>query len=206
MILRARRTVAAALTAVAALAGITACGGPSEASDGTGACRDYVQYGKHGGATVRIMSAIRDLEAENFTRTFRAFERCTGIKIAWDGIQGFEAVLRKQLASQRPPDLAIIAQPGLLQSSVASKQAKPASAELAGVAKAEYSGQWLDYGTVDGTLYAVPLGANVKSWVWYSPSLFRRKGWRVPTTWAELKSLTARIAAEGDIKPWCAGI
>ncbi|MFN8074755.1 MAG: ABC transporter substrate-binding protein [Kineosporiaceae bacterium] len=200
------RGIAAALAVTAALAGLAGCGSGTDASAEVGACRDYVQYGKHEGSSVRIMSSIRDLEAANFTRTFRAFEKCTGIKVVWDGKQGFEADLRKQLEAKAPPNLAIIAQPGLLQYSVASGQAKPASAQLTTLARAEYSGQWLDYGTVGDVFYAAPLGANVKSWVWYSPAMFRRNNWKVPTTWAELKSLTARIAAEGDVKPWCAGI
>jgi len=45
----------------------------------------------------------------------------------------------------------------------------------------------------------------VKSFVWYSPSFFATKGYRVPTTWAELLALTERIAEDG-VKPWCVGI
>ncbi len=37
------------------------------------------------------------------------------------------------------------------------------------------------------------------------PSMFAEKGWTVPTTWADLMTLTETIAASG-IKPWCAGI
>ncbi len=35
---------------------------------------------------------------------------------------------------------------------------------------------WLKYGTVNGTLYGVPLGANVKSFVWYSPKTLQGEG------------------------------
>lgn len=206
MMRRARRTVVAALAALLLAGGLAACGSDDSGSDGVGACRDYEQYGKHDGAKVTISSSIRDLEAENFTRTFRAFEKCTGIDVVWDGLQGFEAEFRKRLAAKNPPNLAILAQPGLLQYSVGTGQAKAATPRLASLAKAEYSQQWLDYGTVNGAFYSAPLGANVKSWVWYSPTMFRRNKWKVPTTWAELKTLTATIASEGKIKPWCAGI
>lgn len=64
---------------------------------------------------------------------------------------------------------------------------------------------WLKYGTVNGTLYGVPLGANVKSFVWYSPKTFKEKGWEVPTTWEQLIALSDKIAASGT-KPWCAGV
>ena len=52
------------------------------------------------------------------------------------------------------------------------------------------------YGTVDGTFYGAPLGANVKSFVWYSPTEFKENGYEVPTTWDELMALTDQIAAD----------
>ena len=68
---------------------------------------------------------------------------------------------------------------------------------------------WKQYGTVDGKFYAAPLGANVKSFVWYSPQAFKDKGYEVPKTWAELLALSDKIAADNpgdEVKPWCAGI
>jgi alpha-glucoside transport system substrate-binding protein len=63
------------------------------------------------------------------------------------------------------------------------------------------------WGTVDGTFYAAPLGANVKSFVWYSPTVFEEKGYEVPKTWDDLLALSDKIAADDpDGKPWCAGI
>ncbi|MFC6898337.1 ABC transporter substrate-binding protein [Nonomuraea dietziae] len=73
------------------------------------------------------------------------------------------------------------------------------------MAEEGWSKDWLNYGTVDGAFYAAPLGASVKSFVWYSPKTFQEKGWKVPTTWDELMTLTETIAA-GGLKPWCAGI
>jgi alpha-glucoside transport system substrate-binding protein len=72
----------------------------------------------------------------------------------------------------------------------------------------KYFGEdWKKYGTVDGTFYAAPLGANVKSYVWYSPGVFKDKGYTVPTTWDELLTLSKKIAADDpQSKPWCAGI
>ena len=71
----------------------------------------------------------------------------------------------------------------------------------------EYFGEdWKKYGTVDDTFYAAPLGANVKSYVWYSPKMFADKGYTVPETWDDLMSLTSKIAADdAAAKPWCAG-
>ena len=46
-------------------------------------------------------------------------------------------------------------------------------------------------------VYGAPLGANVKSFVWYSPKTFKEKGCKVPTTWDELIALSDKIAATG---------
>jgi alpha-glucoside transport system substrate-binding protein len=47
----------------------------------------------------------------------------------------------------------------------------------------------------------------MKSLVWYSPKMFADNGWTIPTTWAELITLSDTIAASGVVdKPWCAGI
>ena len=52
-----------------------------------------------------------------------------------------------------------------------------------------------------------PNSSNMKSLVWYSPAMFEENGWTIPTTWAELKTLSDTIAASGVVdKPWCAGI
>ena len=45
----------------------------------------------------------------------------------------------------------------------------------------------------------------MKSFVWYSPKMFKENGWKVPTTWDEMMTLSDEMAKK-DIKPWCAGI
>jgi alpha-glucoside transport system substrate-binding protein len=47
-----------------------------------------------------------------------------------------------------------------------------------------------------------------RSLVWYSPKYFADNGYTVPTTWADLMSLSAKMASKmtGTAKPWCGGI
>ena len=65
---------------------------------------------------------------------------------------------------------------------------------------------WKNYGSVDGTFYAAPLSANLKSLVWYSPGAFKKAGYTVPTTWADMMTLSAKIATDTKGKVWCGGI
>ena len=64
---------------------------------------------------------------------------------------------------------------------------------------------WKDYGTVDGKFYGAPLGANVKSFVWYSPKCSRRRAGRSRRLGRDDRADATRSPRRG-IKPWCAGI
>ncbi|MFZ8461117.1 extracellular solute-binding protein, partial [Staphylococcus aureus] len=64
---------------------------------------------------------------------------------------------------------------------------------------------WKSYGTVDGDFYAAPMLANVKGYVWYSPSKFKEWGVSIPKTYDELLTLTQTIQQKTGSAPWCAG-
>lgn len=215
----AARTWRRGSTAVASALGValalSACGGSSsggtEASGGAGStgsaeCADVAQYGTFNNVKVEIYSSIRDVEAERFEKSFEHFQKCTGIDIQWNGSGEFEAQLQVRVKGNNAPDLAPIPQPGLLQTLVGLNAVKPASEKVATASKANFPADWLTYGTVNGTFYAPPLGANVKSFVWYSPSMFKDNGWAIPQTWDELLKLSDTIAKSGKVdKPWCVG-
>ncbi len=54
--------------------------------------------------------------------------------------------------------------------------------------------------------FVVPYRVSVKSVVWYRPDLFRRHGWTVPRTLADLNRLVAAIRRADDVSPWCFSI
>jgi alpha-glucoside transport system substrate-binding protein len=151
-----------------------------------------------------MYTTIVSPEADLFQESFAEFEECTGITINWNGSQEFEAQLPVRVEGGTAPDLAIFPQPGLLKKMVETGKMVAASDALAASVDANYTPDWKNYGTVDGTFYAAPLGANVKSFVWYSPKTFADNGWEIPTTWAELLTLSDTIA-ESDVQPWCVG-
>ena len=204
---RRRRYVAVAGALGLALT-VAACG--DDDGDGGGGstaegCEAYSSYGTFDGASVNVYSSIRDIEQQRYEESFAKFEECTGIDIAWEGTGEFEAQLQVRVDGGNAPDIATIPQPGLLKTLVDKGAVKPSTDKIKAAATENYPADWLKYGTIDGTLYAPPLGANVKSFVWYSPKMFADNGWKVPTTWQELLTLSDTIAAKG-IKPWCAGV
>jgi alpha-glucoside transport system substrate-binding protein len=206
---RTRRAAFAISGSLLLAAGLVACGGGSGSKTGSGNptsnCADYSKYGSLKGKKVTIYTGIVTPEDKPHKDSYKPFEDCTGATINYEGDKSFEAQVLVRAQAGNPPDLAIVPQPGLVKQLVATGKAKPAPAETVANVDKFWSKDWKAYGTVNGTFYAAPLGASLKSLVWYSPKEFKDKGYTVPTTLDELKTLSDKIAATGK-KPWCAGI
>jgi alpha-glucoside transport system substrate-binding protein len=217
MALNSKRRSAAILAGLAAVSlSAAACGSgsgggtDSSASGGSGDTKDYTKWcdmkSELQGKTVSIYTSIVTPEDASHKASYKPFEDCTGVKINYEGDKDFEKNLPQRAQSGNLPDVAFIPQPGLLQTMVDTGKAKPASKSVSDEVDKYFGPDWRKYGSVDGTLYAAPLGANVKSYVWYSPKKFKEKGYAVPKTWAEMMTLTEKIAADDPAaKPWCAG-
>jgi len=183
----------------------TSSGSSDSGSTTPADCDAFADYLGNEGETVEIYTTIVEPESTLFQESFLDFEECTGITIEWNGDQAFEEQIAVRVAGGTAPDLAIFPQPGLLKAFGADLVA--ASDAVAASVDANYTADWKNYGTVDGTFYAAPLGANVKSFVWYSPKTFADNGWTIPSTCGELIALSDEIAASDfDGYAWCAGI
>jgi alpha-glucoside transport system substrate-binding protein len=168
-------------------------------------CAAFAKYGDLKGKTVSMYSAIVTPQDKPFLDSFKKFESCTGAKVNFQGDQNFDSQVQVRIKGGNPPDLAVFAQPGLIKQLAASGKAVPVSSGATANIKKYWSTSWQGYVANGDSFYAVPLDANVKSFVWYSPKQFSSKGWQVPTTLDELKALSDKIAASGT-KPWCMGI
>ena len=206
-----RRRAAAGLLGLSLAATACGTGGSSGSAEGDPdaslppGCEAYADYAGSSGTQVSMYTSIRDIEADRFVQSFEEFEKCTGIKINYEGSGEFEAQLNVKVQGGNAPDIAFIPQPGLLQRFVQAGKVKEVPEETASNVDEFWSEAWKEYGSVDGKLYAAPMGANVKSYVWYSPKAFQEAGYEIPQTFDELIALSDEIAATGK-KPWCAGI
>lgn len=201
MSFKTKRVLAATASAVVATLFLAGCSASNDGANGN--CDAYADYLGHEGTEVEVYTTIIDPEAALFQESFADFERCTGITVNWNGTQEFEAQIAVRVEGGTAPDLAIFPQPGLLAKF--KNDLVPAPAAVSESVDANYSADWKNYGTVDGTFFAAPLGANVKSFVWYNPKVFKDNNYTIPTTWQELLDLSDKIAADGKIQPWCAG-
>jgi len=174
--------------------------------EGKPECEGLTEFGDLSGTTVKVYTSIVAPEDQSHKDSYKLFTECTGAEVEYEGSKEFEAQLVVRVRSGNPPDIAYVPQPGLLRTLVTDTGKVVEAPDTVGANVDEFFGEdWKNYGTVDGTFYAAPLGANVKSFVWYSPTMFEENGWTVPTTWDEMVALSDEIAASGT-KPWCAGI
>jgi alpha-glucoside transport system substrate-binding protein len=172
----------------------------------TGACAPYSAFAGSPGTTVSMFASIISPESDSLQKSWAEFSQCTGITIAYEGSNDFESQLNVRVAGGTAPDLAIIPQPGLLQRMVRTGKVIKPSEQTTANANKYWTKDWVNYGSVDGTFYAAPMSANMKSLVWYSPKAFADGGYTVPTTWDQMMALSDQIAKAGGAKPWCGGI
>jgi len=191
-------------TASASASDTSSASASGSASAG-GDCAAYSKWQGHQGTTVTAYSTIVDTEADALNKSFEQFTKCTGITVKYTGSQEFETQIKVLAEGGNPPDVALFPQPGLMAQY--KDKLKPASADIQANVKEGWGESTVGFGSIGGTLYAVPYDSNVKSLVWYSPGMFKDKGYQVPQTWDEMLTLTDKIAKDfPDFKPWCAGV
>jgi hypothetical protein len=91
-------------------------------------------------------------------------------------------VLSTAVAGGNPPDLAAVAQPGLMQSLVQQNKLKPLD-YLQSDASDNFSQSTIDAGSVNGTFYGLLWKVNNKSTVFYNVKAFNDAGVSAPSDW-----------------------
>ena len=158
------------------------------------------------GETVTIFSACGEEQCKVFEQNFVGFEERTGIDVVVEGSPDFETLAVVRSEAGDPYDILNFPQPGLM-ASMAKDGFLVDLGEFVSDSEmsAAYTQSWIDLGSVDGTVYGVWHGADVKSLVWYAKPAFDAAGYAIPETWAELVALSDQIVADGGV-PWCIGI
>ena len=218
------RLLAAASAVTMAAAVTTACSVGGAASATATGCAAYQAHQGHEGTTVTVSSSLTGTEAERFEASVAEFEKCTGIDVEHTGTTELRSQLLNgsgaDLSSSKGaspssqdnpenlPDLAIVPQPGMVAELVDTGVVHPLPNAVNSNVEAGWDRHWIQVGIHASVPYAAPLMASVKSLVWYSPDAFKKAGYEVPGTWAELESLARKVRADhpdGSVTPWCVG-
>jgi len=113
-------------------------------------------------------------------------EQYPNVKIKYKPVgNNVPTVLATAIAGGHPPDMADIAQPGLVKQLAQQGKLKPITYAKSAIA-ANFAPVWQQLGTVDGTLYALVFKAANKSLLWYNVPAFQQAGVTAPKTWDNL--------------------
>lgn len=144
-------------------------------------------------STPAIRAALDEFAAEN------------GMTITYDASTTAVDDVAVAVGAGAPPDLAIVADLGSVAGYARAGELAPLPEPVAAAVAENWPGPWAVHGVVDGARYGVPVTAEPKSLIWYTPATFEARGYPIPTTLGEFDQLMATMQADGET-PLCVGI
>jgi alpha-glucoside transport system substrate-binding protein len=188
-----RRKIArltAAILVVAALGAVVAV------SSGSAAHKSGVNTSVSG--SVKFWGIWSAEEQTAFEKVIKGFNKqYPKVKVSYSSKgNDIPTVLSTAIAGGNPPDIADVAQPGLVKQFVQQHHLKPIT-YANGVIKANFAPAWAKLGVVNGKTYALLYKASNKSTLWYNVHSFKTAGVKPPKTWKQLTSAANTIKASG---------
>lgn len=177
---------------VAALALVAAgCGDDDEDDDGGAPAEDV-------SGSLEVAGVWTGQEAESFEAVLQGFqEKFPNVTVRYNPAgDEIPTVLSTAIEGGNPPDLAAVAQPGLVRDFVEQGAVKPIDFAEETISE-NFSEGAVDIGTVDDTLYGLLFKAANKSTIWFNVELFEQAGVEPPGTFEELNETADTIAASG---------
>ena len=153
-------------------------------------------------STVTVFGPYVGADADRFAEVIADFESSTGIDVAYTGSVDFVSDLRQRALGNQQPDVAMVPQPGVVDTLVDDEVLEPLEVDTVRAVREGFGDTALE-ATPWNLRFAVPYRSNVKSLVWYRPDVFAENGWEVPQTLDELNSLANDIDAGDTMVPWC---
>ncbi|MHB8136673.1 MAG: ABC transporter substrate-binding protein, partial [Anaerolineaceae bacterium] len=155
--------------------------------------------GAASGDTISMLYQWSGVEEENLTKILAPLVEACGIVINPESTRD-QALLDTRVQAGTPPDITFWNVTQLTQ----YETNLVAMTDL-GVNGDNYADYWKSIGTVNGKWLGLPVKADPKTLIWYSPANFTADGYTIPTTWDELDSLVEKMVADGKI-PWSLGM
>src|SRR6185436_13895701 len=187
---------ALAALAAAALLALAGCGGGGDDNGGGGSSTTSANTDVSG--NVSVVGIWTGDEQKSFQAVIDKFnETYPNVKVKYTSAgDNVPTVVSTAVEGGNPPDIATIAQPGLIREFQQKGAARPID-YVRSTLEENYPPDLIDLGEIDGKLYSfVFKGAN-KSTVWYDVSAFRNAGVEAPRTWDEFLSTGRTLKASG---------
>jgi alpha-glucoside transport system substrate-binding protein len=187
---------ALAAVAAAALLALAGCGGNNNKSGGGGSSTTSANSNVSG--SVSVIGVWTGDEQRSFQAVIDKFNQTyPNVKVKYTSAgDNVPTVVGTAVQGGNPPDIATIAQPGLIREFQKKGAVKPIDYVRSTLA-ANYPPDLVRLGEINGKLYSfVFKGAN-KSTVWYNVSAFRNAGISPPRTWADFLRDGRTLKASG---------
>lgn len=186
-------------TAVRRMAGVGTLVAVAAGAAGTvGVASASSAHAKIGGS-VSIWAEWTGAEQTQFEAVLKPFEKSTGITVnyAGKGSGTMDTALETAVKGGSPPDVALVPDPGTLDTLVSQHAVKPLGPVIRSESK-NYAPAWNKLASVRGKLYGVWFKGANKNTVFYNPALFHAAGIKKPpTTWQQMLADAAALRASG---------
>lgn len=181
-----------------ALAGVAAGCGDDDDGNGTSGGGGGGDTSADVSGTVSVVGIWTGDEQRSFQAVIDAFnEQYPDVRVRYTPAgDNVPTVVGTAVEGGNPPDIATIAQPGLIQEFQQQGALRPIEYASDTIAD-NYSEDFADLGTLDGQLYSfVYKGAN-KSLVWFNVSAYDNAGVEPAETWDDLLASARTVRASG---------
>jgi len=151
------------------------------------------------GAEVTVLYQWSGAEEEKINAVLKPLVDACGISVVAQSTR--DAAVLDTKAKSEPPD--VLFWPTTAPLTLYTDQLQ--ELDTLGAMANNYAQYWQDMGSVGDEWLAVPVKADIKTIIWYSPANFELFGYEVPTTWQELDDLVEQMVADGNV-PWSMGM
>jgi multiple sugar transport system substrate-binding protein/alpha-glucoside transport system substrate-binding protein len=207
---RTTRIALAALTVSALALTAAACGGGGDKKDGGksttspsatgsgGANASGVQLPDLHGQKLEVAAVWTGPEQANFQKVLTEFDKRTGAKSTYVPTGDSQSTfLGTKIEGGAPPDVAFLAQNGVLHQFADKGWLKPLGPEAQAQLTANFSPGWQKLGAWKGKQYGIYAKVANKSLIWYNAAAFANAGVSEPKTWADFLKTAETIFESG---------
>jgi alpha-glucoside transport system substrate-binding protein len=190
--MRTRGGLSTAVAALVLAAMAAGCGGGSDSDTGGAGTNADVS------GSISIMGVWTGQEQKSFQAVIDAFnEQYPDVKVKYNPVgDNLPTVLSTAVEGGNPPDLATVAQPGLIQGFVEQGAAKPMDFARDAVEE-NFGDSIVQVGTFNDGFYGLMFKAANKSTVWYNVAAFEDAGVEAPEDWDAFLEGAKTLQASG---------
>jgi multiple sugar transport system substrate-binding protein/alpha-glucoside transport system substrate-binding protein len=196
---------ALALTAAACGSGKDAAGADKTATPSAAAAGQGPGLPDLKGRELEVAAVWTGPEQANFQRVLDEFDKRTGASSTFVPTGDSQSTfLGTRIGGGEPPDVAFLAQNGVLHQFADKGWLKPLGAEAQAELAKNFSPGWQRLGSWQGKQYGVYAKASNKSLIWYNAAAFTNAGANEPKSWDEFLA-TAETVFESGTAPVSVG-